>query len=219
MDTNDFLLDSLPGIIAPYVGEAAVLGVMGWEWVSGVEGGRRKGRWRGSFGWALGWMAVLEIGLRYLWDVRAVDGDCLHVRVWILIEICTDWRRIQLTSTIHPLRTIALLLLPIIYLFLPLPPLQPPLTSLLPALSNAHSILRLTSLSRTAVSRNARLRNAWSHAGEVAARTAKVGREDEAVEGMAREVGVKEEMRDDARRWIVQGWNGLVRVEGHESGT
>ena len=78
-DMNDFLLASLPGIVAPYVGEATVLGILGWEWIGGIAAGRRAERWRGGFGWALVWMAVGEVGVRYLWDVRAVEDDCLHV--------------------------------------------------------------------------------------------------------------------------------------------
>ena len=78
-DINDFLLASLPGILGPYVGEAMIIGVMGWNWVGGGDAELRAASWRAGFGWALGWMAVVDVGSRYLWDLRVVDGDCVHV--------------------------------------------------------------------------------------------------------------------------------------------
>lgn len=78
-DVNDFLLASLSGILGPYVGEAMVIGLMGWSWVGGGDAELRAASWRVGFAWGLGWMAVVEVGVRYLWDLRVVNGDCLHV--------------------------------------------------------------------------------------------------------------------------------------------
>ena len=125
----------------------------------------------------------------------------------------------QLSNTIHTIRTIALLLLPLIYIFIYVPKRSPPLTSLVPALSNAHSTYRLASLARTAIGRDPRLRRSWARVGEAEARAAKVSRDDGGVSDAARELGlVHGEMRGNARRWIDQGWSRMIRVESDPLG-
>lgn len=219
-DINDFVLISLPGIIRPYGLEGVIIGILGWSWVGGEEAGRRAEAWRGSFGWALGWLTVIEIGVRYLWDIRAVDGDCLHVsRLVPLLIVRLTGPKIQLSTTIHTIRSVILLLLPMVYIFLPIPSKPPSLSPLIPVLSNTHSTLRLTSLSRTAISRNARLRDAWSQAGQAETRTAQTAREDSEVIKTSEDLGLRgNEVRDNGRMWIDQGWRGMVRIQQNGSG-
>jgi hypothetical protein len=76
----DFLIAAVPGILGVYLIQAGILGIMGWEWVGGMDAARRSERWRSVFGWSLGVLAVGEGMIRYWWDIRAVEGDCLHVR-------------------------------------------------------------------------------------------------------------------------------------------
>jgi hypothetical protein len=78
-DINDFLLASLPSIVGQYLVEAALIGALGISWIEGSETPARAARWKGPAGWALVVMAAAEVGAKYLWDIRAVEGDCLHV--------------------------------------------------------------------------------------------------------------------------------------------
>ncbi|GFZ49077.1 hypothetical protein JCM24511_06827 [Saitozyma sp. JCM 24511] len=189
---NDYLLVSIPSIVLPYAVRAVILGVLGWTVVGGEQAGTRANRWRSTTGWILVTAGTAEVGAKYLWSVRAVEGDCVH-----------------LASVIHIIRTTFLLLLPIIYTYLPLPSANP-LRSLLPALSNTHSTLRLTSLARAAVSRTPALRRIWSIAGEEGAEQAALAREDGHVRSAARALGLEApEVRENAGRWIEEGWRGM----------
>lgn len=76
----DYFLFALPSILWPYVCEALVLGVLGWRVVGGGPGAeRRSERWRGVMAWTLFGAAVAEIGVKWAWEVVAVQGDCAHV--------------------------------------------------------------------------------------------------------------------------------------------
>lgn len=75
----DYLVYSLPLILAPYTLEAVFLGIFGLGKFGGREGRKRAGEWRWVSGVGLGVMAVGEIGARYLWDLRPVNGDVAHV--------------------------------------------------------------------------------------------------------------------------------------------
>lgn len=68
-------------MLAPYIAALVVIGLLGSNlpWFGGGGGTERGQRWGGLCGWVLGMACVGEIGVKYLWDVRAVDGDCLHV--------------------------------------------------------------------------------------------------------------------------------------------
>jgi hypothetical protein len=75
----DFLVYSVPLVLAPYVGEAILIGLMGWNAVGGIDAGTRAAQWRATMGTTLGGMAVAELAARYLWDLSPSKGDCLHV--------------------------------------------------------------------------------------------------------------------------------------------
>jgi len=115
---------------------------------------------------------------------------------------------------VHTWRYLLFLFLPIIYTFLPLTHPKVPLSSVLPALANAQSTIRLSSLARQAVSRDPRLRRGWVFAGEQESRAGKAGREDPGVNQEALDFGIREEdVRGNAGRWVREGLDGLVRIE------
>lgn len=76
----DYFLFALPSVLWPYLCEAVVLGMLSWRAVGGAWAGRRAERWRGVMAWVLLGAAVGEIGVKWGWDVVAVEGDCVHVR-------------------------------------------------------------------------------------------------------------------------------------------
>lgn len=75
----DYFLFALPSILLPYLCEALVLGMLGWRAVGGSWAERRTERWRGIMAWTLSGAAVAEIGVKWGWEVVAVQGDCAHV--------------------------------------------------------------------------------------------------------------------------------------------
>ncbi|WRT65088.1 uncharacterized protein IL334_002030 [Kwoniella shivajii] len=193
----DYLLYSTPNILSWYFLEAVYLGMMGWTKISGKESDKRTERWRGTFGWSLLVAAILEIGLKWLWDIRVVEGNCIH-----------------LSSVIHTVRSIYLLLLPIIYSFLPLPSSNLSPQTFIPMISNTTSTLRLTSLARAAIHRSPRLRETRSSLGRREAERAEIIRRDEEVRRTVKDSGLDEvNMREGAERWVRDGWDGMIRVD------
>lgn len=76
----DYFLFAVPCILLPYLCEALVLGVLGWRVVGGPWAERRTERWRGTVAWTLVGAAAAEMGVKWGWEVVAVQGDCAHVR-------------------------------------------------------------------------------------------------------------------------------------------
>lgn len=83
---DDFAVAALPGIVAPYAGMAVLLGVLGWNRVGGRGMSERAGRLRGAIGWALAGMAGAEVAVRYLWDLRIIQGDVVQVCIIFPLE-------------------------------------------------------------------------------------------------------------------------------------
>ena len=79
----DYFLFALPSILWPYLCQAVVLGMLSCRVVGGACATRRAERWRGVVVWLLLGAAVGEVGVKWGWDVVAVDGDCVHVSVVI----------------------------------------------------------------------------------------------------------------------------------------
>ncbi|KAL7423297.1 hypothetical protein Q5752_002598 [Cryptotrichosporon argae] len=146
---DDFTVAALPGVVAPYVAQAAVLGALGWRAVGGPGARDRARRWRAKFGSALLVMAATDVGARYFWDLRVVDGDCLH-----------------LASTLSTLRALVLLALPFAYTYLPAPP-PPSAQPVLHALATTLAATRLVSLTRAATAQSPLLRRAWNQRADV----------------------------------------------------
>ncbi|ORY22437.1 hypothetical protein BCR39DRAFT_551588 [Naematelia encephala] len=196
---TDFLITALPGLGKVYVLELILLGVLSTTLVGGVEqASRRSNRWRSSFAWVLLGMILGEVGVRWFWDVRVVDGDCLH-----------------LSTTLHTLRSLILLFLPLFFLLLPIPSAKPDPSALFSSLNNTTSTLRLTSLTRTAALRSSALRSVLLRKGEMDARDDKSRRDDPAVQMRIKNLGlhVVEEIRQRGARWIREAWSGMIRIE------
>ncbi|WVF70132.1 hypothetical protein IAT40_004920 [Kwoniella sp. CBS 6097] len=221
----DYLVFSLPSIVGWYIFEVVFIGLLGLDTLwnepasprsstpnavgpggirTGVpsEASRRAHRWRTLAGWSLFGAAMAEMGVKYGWEVRAVEGDCVH-----------------LASTIHTLRTVFLILLPFIYIYLPIqstPFISP--DTLIPIISNTTSVLRLTSLARKGVQRS-RLRENWSMIGRREAEFSEAIKRDEGIREAVKNVGLDQEaLRSGFKAWVAEGWKGMVRVdEGHAS--
>ncbi|WWC59126.1 uncharacterized protein I303_101674 [Kwoniella dejecticola CBS 10117] len=198
---TDYLIFSLPEILGWYILESVFLGILGWNIISGHQASRRAERWRSTFGWALVVGAVGECGIKWIWDLRVIEGDALH-----------------LASTIHTIRSIYLLLSPIVYTFLPLPAEHVSPNTLIPIISNTTSTLRLTSLARAAVQRSGKLRETWTTIGMRDSERAEIAKRDEDVRDLVRALQLDEGgMKLSAAQWLREGWNGMIRVDSAPS--
>jgi hypothetical protein len=83
--TSDYFVAFLPSLIARCIGLYAILGLMGLPLVSGRDATKRAERWRAVFTWAIGALALAELSVRYAWELRAVEGDCTHVRMPLVV--------------------------------------------------------------------------------------------------------------------------------------
>ncbi|WVQ97753.1 hypothetical protein IAU59_004867 [Kwoniella sp. CBS 9459] len=218
----DYLLFSIPSVVTWYLLEAVFIGALGFDalWKDEAvtprlngqtmgmgmgmdkgapsEASRRALRWRSLAGWSLFGAAMAELGVKYGWEVRAVEGDCVH-----------------LASTTHTLRTVFLLLLPFIYIYLPVPSASPNISpdTLLPTISNTTSVLRLTSLARKGIQRS-RLRENWAMIGKREGEVSEMLKRDEGVKAAVKDAGLDQEaLRSGFRAWVADGWRGMVRVD------
>ncbi|WWC87248.1 uncharacterized protein L201_002136 [Kwoniella dendrophila CBS 6074] len=193
----DYLIYSLPDILSKYIMEAIFLGLLGWTWIAGQQASQRANNFRSPFGWTLAAAASLECGAKWIWDLRVVEGDATH-----------------LASIIHTLRSISLLLFPLIYTFAPLPSAEISPDVLAPIISNTTSTLRLTSLARSAIQRSPRLRETWNMIGRQDAEHSEIAKRDEEVRRFIKDLDIDEStMRYNAGNWVKEGWDGMVRVD------
>ncbi|AAW42821.2 hypothetical protein CND05650 [Cryptococcus deneoformans JEC21] len=195
----DYFLFALPSVLWPYLCDAVVLGMLSWRAVGGAWAGRRAERWRGVMAWVLLGAAVGEIGVKWGWDVVAVEGDCVHV-----------------APAIHTVRSLFLLLLPIVYVLLPLPAPpahRPSPSTIMPYLASLQSTLHYTSVTRTAISHSSQLRTAAQAVSKRDSEYADKVRKDDAVWASAREAGVDEDgIRRQVRVMLKNGWERLMRL-------
>lgn len=56
-----------------------LLGILGLAGISGPTAGLRKAAWRSMGSWSLGILAISDVGARYFWDMRVIEGDALQV--------------------------------------------------------------------------------------------------------------------------------------------
>ncbi|ORX33478.1 hypothetical protein BD324DRAFT_639519 [Kockovaella imperatae] len=200
-DSMDYLLFSLPSTMSPFILNAVLIGVLGIESIAGKGAARRAKTWRSFSGWSLVLAAAAEVATRYFWTVRAVQGECPH-----------------LSPTINTIRTLFLILLPLLYTFLPLPPLSASPQSLVPLLSNTQNTLRLSALARSSLSRDSRL---WSLQGRLSAEQSRLEtatRNNEQVIEAVQHAGIEQEqIRTGAQRWITDGWSNLIKIDSDRS--
>ena len=82
---DDYMGYSLPAVLGVYVGAAVLLGLISLTPIAGPSASRRAERWRSTLGLGIAGMCIADLAARYLWDLRPVQGDCLHVS-WIGME-------------------------------------------------------------------------------------------------------------------------------------
>ncbi|KIR97707.1 hypothetical protein L804_04849 [Cryptococcus deuterogattii 2001/935-1] len=197
----DYFLFALPSILLPYLCEALVLGMLGWRAVGGPWAERRTERWRGIMAWTLSGAAVAEIGVKWGWEVVAVQGDCAHV-----------------APAIHTIRSLFLLLLPILYVLLPVPSPSSPHThpsasAIMPYLTSLQSTLHYTSVTRAAISQSPQLCTAVQAINRREGENAETARRDDTVWERAREAGLDEDgIRRQVRVMLKNGWERLMRL-------
>lgn len=76
---SDYLLVALPRILGSYLAMAGLIGILGMEMIGGARGKLLKSAWRGSMSWILAVLAIGEVGVRYLWEIRITEGDAVQV--------------------------------------------------------------------------------------------------------------------------------------------
>jgi len=205
----DYLVASLPDILSRYVLAAGVIMALGSGGLVGSGAERRSERWGGVGLWVLGLMCIGELGVKYLWDLRISAGDTLHVS---LLHRSSN-ANVQLSHNIHLIRTAVLLLLPLLHSFLPpAPPTINP-SILLNALQNSQNTQRLTSLARESIAQNDYLRQLSAVSGRNQAQLSQAIRTDKEVKQAIEDYRLGDSSNAQARHWIEEGWNGLMRIQ------
>jgi hypothetical protein len=123
----------------------------------------------------------------------------------------------QLSSTIHTLRSIALLLIPLVYCYLPLRSATEDISTLIPGLTKSLQMLRLANITRLAVKRDHRFRrmelvSAEEDAKRAAAFTDRVRMDEDLRSTVDAVVNIPQE-RTMASRWIQQNWISWVKQD------
>lgn len=119
----------------------------------------------------------------------------------------------KLSHTIHYVRTILLLLIPLLHTLLPSGSPRPNPALLIAALQNSQNTQRLTSLLREAVQQDEQLRTTWAHVGRVERAVKASARVDPDVQRAMAEFGIEQGSDSHARQWVEDGWNGLMRIQ------
>ena len=77
---DDYLIYGLAGWMKGYVLEGFILGSLSFGFFGGPESGRRAEQWRSVFAWGLVLGFAGEMAVRWGWELRVVDGDCVKVK-------------------------------------------------------------------------------------------------------------------------------------------
>lgn len=87
--STDYLIAALPGVLQAYITMAWLVGMLGLRPIGGGDATVRKRAWRGSMCWILAVLAVGELGVRYLWEIRISEGDAIQVcAVHVAMTVC-----------------------------------------------------------------------------------------------------------------------------------
>lgn len=76
---EDYGVAAAPRTAAAYALTAVMLGIVGLSVVSGPTAVARKRAWRGAISWVVGLGVIADMGARWAWNLRVVDGDTLQV--------------------------------------------------------------------------------------------------------------------------------------------
>jgi hypothetical protein len=105
-----------------------------------------------------------------------------------------------------------LLVLPLLHTFLPPAPPSPNPSILLNALQNAQNTQRLTTLAHEAIQQDGRLLHSYALAGRQQALLKQAVRSDPEVVQAVQDYRIGETSTAQARHWVEEGWNGLMRI-------
>ncbi|CAK9779760.1 hypothetical protein CC85DRAFT_261668 [Cutaneotrichosporon oleaginosum] len=203
---GDFALAAAPRVLGPYVLQALVLGVVGWDAVGGAGSRMRANKWRNTLGWVVAAAAAAEFGARWYVEMRVVHGHLTH-----------------LSPALDKARALVQLAITAAYVLLPVRPSPADLNNarLTRTLESAYNTLSLAQAARTAIAGSPALSRS---AGEWAAARVKAedaARSDPAVVGAALDAGVYERgpagpgyaksNREGAGRFVRAQWGRVVR--------
>lgn len=118
---------------------------------------------------------------------------------------------------IHTIRSLFLLLLPIVYVLLPVaspsPSPSPSASAIMPYLTSLQSTLHYTSVTRAAIRQSPQLRTAVQAVNKREGENAEKARGDDAVWARASEAGLDEDgIRRQVRVMLKNGWERLMRL-------
>ncbi|ODN96450.1 hypothetical protein L198_04164 [Cryptococcus wingfieldii CBS 7118] len=188
----DYFLFALPGMLRPYIITGLFVGAVSWLCSSDA---RRK-EWRATVAWALVGGFVGEVGVKWGWDLAVADGDCAH-----------------LATTIHTLRALYLLALPLVYAFVPLSssPSPSPQT-ILGQLKSLQQLSQFGSLTRLSILQSPVLLPGYAGAWGRQGATAERARRDRGVAVSVSKAGLEEgRLRSEGRSMAGRTWERLVQ--------
>lgn len=124
---------------------------------------------------------------------------------------------VQVAPAIHTIRSLFLLLLPVLYILLPVaspsPSPSPSASAIMPYLTSLQSTLHYTSVTRAAIRQSPQLRTAVQAINKREGEHAEEARRDEAVWERAREAGLDEDgIRRQVQVMLQNGWERLMRL-------
>ncbi|WVQ76753.1 hypothetical protein IAR50_006427 [Cryptococcus sp. DSM 104548] len=194
--STDYFLFALPAMMLPYIITALCVGAVSATWIGG-GGTRRRDEWRAAVAWALVGGFVGEVGVKWGWDLGVADGDCSH-----------------LATTIHTLRSLYLLSLPLIYTWIPLSShASASPQTLLAHLTSLQQLSQFASLTRLSILQSPvlmpRYAVAWRRQGETAEGARRDGGVAEAVAGAGL---AEEQIRADGRDMVRRTWERLMQM-------
>ncbi|TXT13484.1 hypothetical protein VHUM_00851 [Vanrija humicola] len=203
-DDTDYALAAAPGILAPYLAEMVLVGVLGLAYVTGAGARIRANKYAAMAGWGVVLLAGVEYAVRLTWDVTPPRDK-------------SD----AITAIVSIARPFALLAITAAYLLLPGRMSQKEATQLatLSALETALNAQRLTGLAHGAVARSPALGRHAFERGLGRARAEEAAKKDPEVVAAAQAAGLfagaehARETRDGARGWITSEWRKVVRTE------
>lgn len=122
---------------------------------------------------------------------------------------------VQVAPAIHTIRSLFLLLLPVLYILLPVasPSPSPSASAIMPYLTSLQSTRHYTSVTRAAIRQSPQLRTAVQAINKREGEHADEARRDEAVWDRAREAGLDEDgIRRQVQVMLQNGWERLMRL-------
>ncbi|KAL1408454.1 hypothetical protein Q8F55_005266 [Vanrija albida] len=205
-DDTDYAAAAAPSILAPYLSQLLLLGLLSFAAVSGAGARLRADKWAALAGWGTLALAATEYAVRWSWDVTPPRDK-------------SD--TITLSSLVGVVRPFALFGVTAAYLLAPARLSQKAATqaATVSALEAALNASRLTSLAHGAVARSPALARHAFERGQLRARAEAGAKKDEAVLAAAQGAGLfagadhVPQSREGARAWVTGEWRKVVKSD------